>query len=88
MAIWRRCCQKHGEICGDETSPDALPVQFGEVAVWSYFWEEVNTTQAIQAHTKGHPLQRAMFLEFLDDRTTHYLDRQYMLGKILQRNSR
>jgi len=24
---------------------------------------------------------RAMFLEFPDDRTTHYLDRQYMLGK-------
>lgn len=32
---------------------------------------------------KGHPLQRAMFLEFLDDRTTHYLDRQYMLGPCL-----
>lgn len=25
-------------------------------------------------------MQRAMFLEFLEDRTTHYLDRQYMLG--------
>jgi alpha-glucosidase (family GH31 glycosyl hydrolase) len=43
--------------------------------------------QSIQAHTKGHPLQRAMFLEFLDDRTTHYLDRQYMLGKIVQLNT-
>lgn len=25
-------------------------------------------------------MQRAMFLEFLSDRTTHYLDRQYMFG--------
>ncbi len=32
---------------------------------------------------KGHPVQRAMFLEFIDDRTTHYLDRQYMLGRSL-----
>jgi alpha-glucosidase (family GH31 glycosyl hydrolase) len=32
--------------------------------------------QAVQAHSNGHPLQRAMFLEFLDDRTTHTLDRQ------------
>ncbi|KAF8061482.1 glycoside hydrolase family 31 protein [Lyophyllum atratum] len=38
---------------------------------------------SIQANAKGHPLQRAMFLEFLDDRTTHYLDRQYMLGPSL-----
>ncbi|KAF8514046.1 alpha-glucosidase [Gautieria morchelliformis] len=35
---------------------------------------------AIQAHILGHPLQRAMWLEFVDDRTTHYLDRQFMLG--------
>lgn len=28
-------------------------------------------------------MQRAMFLEFPDDRTTHYLDRQYMLGPSL-----
>ncbi|KAJ7905259.1 alpha-glucosidase [Mycena olivaceomarginata] len=38
---------------------------------------------AVQAHSNGHPLQRAMFLEFLDDRTTHTLDRQYMLGPSL-----
>ncbi|KAF8201474.1 alpha-glucosidase [Pholiota molesta] len=35
---------------------------------------------SIQANAKGHPLMRAMFLEFPEDRTTHYLDRQYMLG--------
>jgi len=38
---------------------------------------------SIHANLKGHPLMRAMFLEFLDDRTTHYLDRQYMLGPSL-----
>ncbi|KZP07421.1 glycoside hydrolase family 31 protein [Athelia psychrophila] len=38
---------------------------------------------SIQAHTTGHPLQRAMLLEFLGDRTTHHLDRQYMLGPSL-----
>lgn len=27
---------------------------------------------------------RAMFLEFISDRTTHYLDRQYMLGILSQ----
>ncbi|KAG6821150.1 hypothetical protein H0H93_005370 [Arthromyces matolae] len=36
---------------------------------------------SITANVKGHPIQRAMFLEFLEDRTTHYLDRQYMFGK-------
>ena len=37
-------------------------------------------SQSLVGNSKGHPMQRAMFLEFLDDRTTHYLDRQYMLG--------
>ncbi|CAK5279557.1 unnamed protein product [Mycena citricolor] len=38
---------------------------------------------AIQSHTTGHPLQRAMFIEFPQDRNTHTLDRQYMLGPSL-----
>ncbi|KAK0459506.1 alpha-glucosidase [Desarmillaria tabescens] len=38
---------------------------------------------AIQARIKGHPMQRAMFLEFPDDPTTQWLDRQYMLGPSL-----
>ncbi|KAI0078161.1 hypothetical protein K474DRAFT_1706714 [Panus rudis PR-1116 ss-1] len=38
---------------------------------------------ALQGNSKGHPMQRAMFLEFPEDRTTHYLDRQYMLGPSL-----
>ncbi|KAN0075215.1 glycoside hydrolase family 31 protein [Tylopilus felleus] len=40
-------------------------------------------SHAINAHVNGHPLPRAMFLEFLEDRTTHHLDRQYMLGPSL-----
>lgn len=39
--------------------------------------------QAIEAHLKGHPLQRPMFVEFPSDRTTHTLDRQFMLGPAL-----
>ena len=46
-----------------------------------YFTNDL--VQAVNAHVNGHPLPRAMFLEFLDDRTTHYLDRQYMLGPSL-----
>ncbi|KAI0312736.1 alpha-glucosidase [Amylostereum chailletii] len=38
---------------------------------------------AIKANQVGHPLQRAMFLEFPSDRTTHTLDGQYMLGPSL-----
>ncbi|EPQ58728.1 hypothetical protein GLOTRDRAFT_37153 [Gloeophyllum trabeum ATCC 11539] len=38
---------------------------------------------AIQANQSGSPVQRAMFIEFLSDRTTHYLDRQYMFGPSL-----
>ncbi|KAF9264893.1 alpha-glucosidase [Marasmius fiardii PR-910] len=38
---------------------------------------------AIRATKTGHPIQRAMFLEFPEDRTTHHLDRQYMFGPSL-----
>ncbi|KAJ8515514.1 hypothetical protein ONZ45_g7061 [Pleurotus djamor] len=38
---------------------------------------------AMQANKNGHPIMRAMFLEFLDDPTTHTLDRQYMFGPSL-----
>lgn len=38
---------------------------------------------AVDAHVRGYPLQRAMFLEFLSDCTTHFLDRQFMLGPSL-----
>lgn len=36
--------------------------------------------QAINAHLVGHPIQRAMLVDFIEDRTTHSLDQQYMLG--------
>jgi alpha-D-xyloside xylohydrolase len=35
---------------------------------------------AEQAHSEGIPIMRPMMLEFPDDPTTAYLDRQYMLG--------
>ncbi len=40
-------------------------------------------TQALVAHQIGVPLMRAMLLEFPDDPTCDYLDRQYMLGDAL-----
>jgi alpha-D-xyloside xylohydrolase len=38
---------------------------------------------ALEARDKGTPLMRAMMLEFPDDPTCHFLDRQYMLGDSL-----
>jgi alpha-D-xyloside xylohydrolase len=38
---------------------------------------------ALESHTQGLPLLRAMFLEFPDDPGCAYLDRQYMLGASL-----
>ena len=38
---------------------------------------------AEQAHEKGIPMMRAMLLEFPEDPTTSFLDRQYMLGNAL-----
>jgi len=38
---------------------------------------------ACEAHEKGIPVMRAMMLEFPDDPTCDYLDRQYMLGDSL-----
>ena len=38
---------------------------------------------ALEARDKGIPLMRAMLLEFPDDPTCNYLDRQYMLGESL-----
>ena len=40
-------------------------------------------THALEARNKGTPLMRAMLLEFPDDPTCNYLDRQYMLGESL-----
>ncbi len=35
---------------------------------------------AVQAATEGIPTMRSMVMEFTDDKNTHYLDKQYMLG--------
>lgn len=40
-------------------------------------------SMACDAADKGIPMMRAMFLEFPDDRSCDYLDRQYMLGDSL-----
>jgi len=39
--------------------------------------------RALEAKEKGTPIMRAMMLEFPDDPTCDYLDRQYMLGESL-----
>ena len=39
--------------------------------------------QALEAHSSGIPVMRAMLLEFPDDPACDYLDRQYMLGESL-----
>ena len=39
--------------------------------------------QAVIAHEQGIPTMRAMFVEFPEDQTAAYLDRQYMLGDSL-----
>lgn len=39
--------------------------------------------KAVEAHTLGLPVMRAMYLEFPDDPGCRYLDRQYMLGDAL-----
>lgn len=40
-------------------------------------------SHAVEATELGVPMMRAMVLEFPEDPTTHYLDRQYMLGERL-----
>jgi alpha-glucosidase (family GH31 glycosyl hydrolase) len=58
-------------------------VRAPEAAVVSRLFTSDTVGQAIKANQTGHPLQRAMWLEFPGDRTTHHLDAQYMLGPSL-----
>ncbi|WP_433074789.1 alpha-xylosidase [Dactylosporangium sp. CA-052675] len=44
-------------------------------ALMPYLW-----AAAVDAHRRGIPVMRAMLLEFPQDRTSSFLDRQYMLG--------
>ncbi|PCH38356.1 glycoside hydrolase family 31 protein [Wolfiporia cocos MD-104 SS10] len=68
-----------------------VPWQYGEEAA-TYMARFLDTKHrlmpylynlTLKARTFGHPLQRAMFIEFPSERTTHYLDRQYMFGPSL-----
>ncbi|PSR88895.1 hypothetical protein PHLCEN_2v5044 [Hermanssonia centrifuga] len=79
----------HSRLHG--SSSYRVPWQYGEEAA-TYMAKFIDAKHrlmpylyqlALQGNHKGHPLQRAMFLEFLSDRTTHYLDKQYMLGPSL-----
>jgi alpha-D-xyloside xylohydrolase len=76
----------HSRLHG--SSSHRVPWAFGDEAVevtrafarlknslMPYLWGA-----AVQAHAEGIPVLRAMVLEFPDDRTCAYLDRQYMLG--------
>lgn len=62
-----------------------MPYLYQLVCVATLYYFDSSLTlhmyaQSLDGHTKGYPMQRAMFIEFVDDRTTHHLDRQYMLG--------
>jgi alpha-D-xyloside xylohydrolase len=76
----------HSRLHG--SSSHRVPWAFGEEAVevtrsfarlknslMPYLW-----AAAVQAHEEGIPVMRAMVLEFPEDRTCAFLDRQYMLG--------
>jgi alpha-D-xyloside xylohydrolase len=76
----------HSRLHG--SSSHRVPWAFGEEAVevtrefarlknalMPYLW-----AAAVQAHDEGVPVMRAMVLEFPEDRTCAFLDRQYMLG--------
>ena len=43
-----------------------------------YLWRN-----AVESHQTGVPMMRPMIMEFIEDETTHHLDRQYMFGDAL-----
>ncbi|MCM3626997.1 alpha-xylosidase [Paenibacillus glycanilyticus] len=79
----------HSRLHGNESY--RVPWLFDEesVDVLRYFTELKSSlmpylfSHAVEATEKGIPMMRAMVLEFPEDPTTHYLDRQYMLGENL-----
>ncbi|WP_127498255.1 alpha-xylosidase [Paenibacillus glycanilyticus] len=79
----------HSRLHGNESY--RVPWLFDEesVDVLRYFTELKSSlmpylfNHAVEATDKGVPMMRAMVLEFPEDPTTHYLDRQYMLGESL-----
>jgi alpha-D-xyloside xylohydrolase len=76
----------HSRLHGNESY--RVPWLFDEesVDVLRYFTELKSRlmphlfTYAVEAKERGLPMMRAMVLEFPEDLTCHYLDRQYMLG--------
>ncbi|MCI3923100.1 alpha-xylosidase [Paenibacillus sp. TRM 82003] len=76
----------HSRLHGNESY--RVPWLFDEesVDVLRYFTELKSKlmphlfTYAVEARDRGIPMMRAMVLEFPEDPTCHYLDRQYMLG--------
>ena len=79
----------HSRLHGNESY--RVPWLFDEesVDVLRFFTELKCTlmphlfTYAVEAKERGLPMMRAMVLEFPDDPTCHYLDRQYMFGERL-----
>ncbi|CAM4377276.1 alpha-xylosidase [Paenibacillus tarimensis] len=79
----------HSRLHGNESY--RVPWLFDEesVDVLRYFTELKSALMphlfpyAVEASKRGLPMMRAMVLEFPEDRTTHHLDRQYMLGEQL-----
>lgn len=79
----------HSRLHGNESY--RVPWLFDEesVDVLRFFTELKCTlmphlfTYAVEAKERGLPMMRAMVLEFQDDPTCHFLDRQYMLGERL-----
>ncbi len=79
----------HSRLHGNETY--RVPWLFDEesVDVLRFFTELKSRLMpylfghAVEATESGVPMMRAMVLEFPEDPTAHYLDRQYMLGERL-----
>ncbi|WEK55777.1 MAG: alpha-xylosidase [Candidatus Cohnella colombiensis] len=79
----------HSRLHGNESY--RVPWLFDEesVDVLRYFTELKSSlmpylfSYAVEATEKGLPMMRAMVLEFPEDPTTHFIDRQYMLGERL-----
>jgi alpha-D-xyloside xylohydrolase len=59
----------------DETVEVTRRFAYLKNSLMPYLW-----AAAVQAHERGIPVVRAMLLEFPEDRTASFLDRQYMLG--------
>jgi alpha-D-xyloside xylohydrolase len=63
-------------------SPEAMDI-FRETCILRYRMIPYLMQEASVALEEGLPLMRSLYLAFPEDRTTHYLDSQYMLGRSL-----